>query len=508
MLEDFISKTETDNTNIIYGAGYAGRVIRNFLMNRGMPVAAYAVTELKEKMESDGLPVYALDELLRLYDAAGINFIIGASGGSRASIKKELSGRGISSCLEVTEELICRMARENRKTAARQAEKNKERKMGRTIGYLQPGYLDTDYAERRLIAGKIKGASYAAVPKEAAELPEGGMPHEGGMEACRHLEEACYRPCEYAPDVDLMHTFNAVCDTDIPWCASFETTLPRMWPKTEEEERHYLKLVELMKRPNCRRLYALCGNALGIQRQSLLRHVPPEDAELLMAKTKVLHPPQEVLVSEDEFERKHAARKFHFIFIGNAFFIKGGREMIRALSKFEGRHEFKLTLISSLAHNDYLTRAPHEESLRWREIIRGKGWIEHLERLENGEVLEKCREATIGMLPSFADTYGYAVLEMQAAGCPAVTTNVRAFPEINNEECGWACRLPVDGMGFCCGADGAARSGILQQELERCLGEIFGHPEEIRRKGKAALERIGRMHDPEAYAAELEKDLF
>lgn len=509
MLTAFIGKLETDKINVIYGAGYAGRVICKFLRDREMPVAAYVVTASEGERKLDGMPVYALGEILRLYDPMNLCFIIGALSASQSSIKKELNDRGISSYLEVSEELIYALAQENRKRDARQAEAKKEkRKKGKTIGYLPPGYLGSDYVEQRVIAGKIKGVSYIALPKESAVFPRADMFYEGSMETCRELEEACYCPCEYTPEVDFIHTFNAVCDTDLPWSVSFETTVPRVWPRTEEEERYYLRLVELVKKSNCKSLYAICQNAYRIHRQSLIQHIPMEDVELLMKKTKVLHPPQRILILEDEFARKHRVGKFHFIFIGRAFFFKGGREVIHALSKFEGQFEFKLTLVSELAHNDYFTHASYEESLRWRAIIREKSWIEHLEHLRNEDVLEKCREATVGLLPSVADTYGYAVLEMQAAGCPVITTNIRAFPEINNEECGWVCRVPIDDMGCCAERDDAVWSAILQQELERCFQEIFEHPDEIQKKGMAAMERIRKMHDPEAYAKELEKDLF
>lgn len=160
-----------------------------------------------------------------------------------------------------------------------------------------------------------------------------------------------------------------------------------------------------------------------------------------------------------------------------------------------------------MQYDDYFTKTPYEEMMNYKTIIYQKSWINYYESLPNKVVLEKCKEATVGLLPSVADTYGYTVLEMQAAGCPVVTTNVRAFPETNNEDCGWICRLPIDKLGFCMEQDPETWSSILKIELRRCFYEIFSQPWKIKEKGQKAVERIRSMHNLHAYQKELQKNL-
>lgn len=508
-IEDFLRKTEDKKIQILYGAGAVGRVIAEFLKNRGILITAYAVTALLENKEQEGIPVYSLEHILQSYELKDIHFIITAAGLNQTSIKKELDHRGINAYTELSEALIYRIVQDSRKKEARKAERNKERegKTGKTIGFLKPGYLDLDYAEHRLIIDKIGGISYRAIPKETADFLSMDPYYEEKVGLYRSLTEACYCPEEYIPETDLIHTFNAVCETDISWCASFETIIPRVWPKTEEEYQYFLRLAETLKRPNCKALYALSQNAYDIQKDNLMSTLSLKDAELIMGKTKVLHPPQEVLITEEEFIKKHTVDKVHFIFVGRLFFIKGGREVLQALSEFEDRYEFKLTLISSFLYEDYFTNTSYEEMLHWKKVSKSKAWIDYYESLSNQAVLEKCREATVGLLPSVSETYGYAVLEMQACGCPVVTTNIRAFPENNNKECGWICNLPLDMFGSCAEKNTDAWSKILQQELKNCFQEIFDHPEEIRKKGKSAMERIHQFHAPEQYEKELKKCL-
>jgi len=512
-IEDFVTAIkkciqEEEKGCILYGAGQAGKTIYSFLKAKHIAVSAFAVTNPGIHGEIDGVPVLGIDDILERHLSSKSNIVIAVTRMNQPEIEKELEKRNILFYIELSDLLLYKLAKENQKTAAEAAGQSMVKgQTGRTVGYLSPGYLNSDYAEKRLIIDKIEGVSYVAIPKETADIAWIDGTYEKQPETYRQLTEACYCPNSYKPAVTLIHSFNTVCRTDEPWCASFETAMPRMWPETAEEREYYLRLVEHIKKPNCKALYALCKNAYDLQKTSLLQHISLQDTELIMNKTKVLHPPQNILVTEEEFRKKHDVPKIRFLFIGRAFFIKGGKEMLDVLSEFEEKYCFDLTLISSLQYGDYYTQTSYEEMCRCKSIIQKKPWIHYYESLPNEEVLAKCKEATVGLLPSFADTYGYVVLEMQASGCPVVTTNVRAFPETNNEECGWVCRLPVDELGFCAEQDAAVRSELLKKELRRQFQEIFDAPEKIRGKGLKTLERIRRMHDPYEYQKELRKNL-
>ncbi len=508
-IEELYTELDNGKSLILYGAGWAGKTICRFLKTKNIPISAFAVTISGQYEKIEGIPVYNIDDIFRDNHPDEIIIILAVTKESRFAMKKEMEKRNVRSYFILSDVLLYKMAAENRKLAAEDAElkKNKE-STGKTIGYLTPGYLDSDYAENRLIIDKIEGIPYTAIPKETAEITCTGSEYENRPDRYRQIVEACYCPDRYKPEVELIHTFNTVCDTDKPWCASFETALPRMTCETRREREYFLQLVEHMKKTNCRALYALCHNAYEIQKNSLISaSVPPEDIKLLMGKTKILHPPQEILISDAEFEKKHSVTKIHFIFVGRAFFIKGGREIIQVLSEFVSRYDFDLTLISSLQYNDYFTKTPYEEMMKYKKFIHECTWISHYESLPNTAVLTKCKEATVGLFPSVADTYGYAVLEMQAAGCPVVTTNVRAFPETNNEECGWICRIPVNQLGFCTERVPEIWPEILKYELRKCFEEIFSQPEKIREKGQNAMRRIRKMHDPYIYQKELRKEL-
>ncbi len=505
-MDEFHKASDNQKKLILYGAGWAGKTVYKFLKIHHIDNVEFAVTAMSESVESEDISISNIDNVLQDNLIDEINIMITVTREKQRMLQEELEKRNIFSYFVISEILLYKMLYEIRRDEAyfhkdTVSSHNK-------IGYLMPGYLDTDYAERRLIVDKIENVSYIAVPKETEEIIWAGAQYDERPERFRQILEACYCPDKYIPNVELIHTFNSVCKTDRPWCASFETVMPRMVYETEEEKRHYLQLVEYMKKPNCMALYALCKNAYEIQKNSLITaSVPSKDREVLMGKTKILHPPQKILVSEDEFEKKHGMKKIHFIFIGRDFFIKGGREVLQVLSEFKCNYDFDLTLISSLQYDDYFTRTSYEEMVRYKKLICESDWIVYYERLPNKKVLDECKEASVGLLPSIADTYGYVVLEMQAAGCPVVSTNVRALPEINNEGCGWICQMPVNQFGFCIEQDKEIWSEILKSELRKCFEDILNHPEKIKEKGRRAMERVREMHDPYIYQKELKKNL-
>jgi glycosyltransferase involved in cell wall biosynthesis len=135
-------------------------------------------------------------------------------------------------------------------------------------------------------------------------------------------------------------------------------------------------------------------------------------------------------------------------------------------------------------------------------------WITHYPWLTNQEVLEEIRHSDVGLLPSFAETYGYSVLEFQASGRPVITTDVRAFPEINNDNCGWLIpvrKQEIGGEAFYGSLEERLRlSSDIERGLRAVLDEIIGNPEVVLTKGVRSLMRVQAEHNPVCYGKRIE----
>lgn len=318
-------------------------------------------------------------------------------------------------------------------------------------------------------------------------------------------------------DVELIHSFNAIIRTGIPYVITFETGLPRCSEllrfhhevKQVEFNRSVKKYITQLDGVNCKRLIAMSMCAKKICEAELLESGLPEDMiQRITEKITVLHPPQRQLVTEQDIRNRYNDRdeKLRFIFIGRDFFRKGGKEIINGLKKYANQCE--LIIISTLNFGDYASHATKEEKKDVEQYISNQSWIKWIKQCDNQRVLELCKTAHVGLLPTFADTYGYSVLEMQACGVPVITTNVRALPEINSNDCGWVAMLSVNQYGEALYSNLESRNQMkhkLSEELERIFNDIFLNPDSLQGKAIASLDRIKRHHSPEKYGEELKK---
>ena len=297
--------------------------------------------------------------------------------------------------------------------------------------------------------------------------------------------------------------FNTIRIDGGPFLVFFETTIPRLSSKR-------LLLVSLEKRalksPNCLGLVAISECAKNLQ-------LALNENQTAIT---VLHPPQKTLITQANDRRWSEFDLVKFCFIGRDFARKGGIEMLRAFDKL-GQKNWHLTIVSSLAIDDYATQYTKEEQRVLKQEVleileRRTDQIDWHKSLPNEEVLSIMKTSHVGLLPTWHDTYGYSVLEFQASGCPVISTDIRALPEINNNKCGWV--IPV-GKRFDARISPLkskkqrnAFSNDLTVSLKTLIEEILGSPRVLlQEKAEKALARIRIEHDPQQHKLALIKIL-
>ncbi len=313
----------------------------------------------------------------------------------------------------------------------------------------------------------------------------------------------------------LHHLFNGVSLGGAPWISSFETMLPRWssyppgcgrWGDIAPKDLR--RGMQLLAGDSCKRLVAISESASKIQR-AFLEAADPALADAIMRKVTVLHPAQEVLPGA-------AQRSWcpggivRFCFVGRQFFVKGGAEMLSAFHQLyrSGQRNWHLHVVSSLETQPERSYLSSMSAERVQQIAAAcRPCITIRPGLSNAAVMALLQESDVSLLPSYADTYGYVVLESQASGTPVVTTNVRALAELNDDRTGWVVPLAVDDLGYAKIADGpeasSARARLLEG-LASTLESICTNPEAVRPKALAALNRVAERHNPALVAARLE----
>jgi glycosyltransferase involved in cell wall biosynthesis len=308
---------------------------------------------------------------------------------------------------------------------------------------------------------------------------------------------------------ELLHFFNAINIGNQPWITSFERYIPRGAHQygTFPKENKYIDFV--LKRAthsSCKKLIALSNYAYTSQKKYLQRYGKYE--EEILEKTIVMHPPQRPLLNN--YSEKQLDSEFlSFTIVGADFFRKGGKEIAMVFDKLlkEGC-PVKLNIISSLDYGDYASGSTKEDLHLVDKIIAQNNNIKYHKRLPNSSVLELLKSSHIGLLPTYDETYGFSVLENQAAGCPVITTNGGALPEINNNEIGWMIELPKDDDGRILPRSKSAKDNFTETvftSLYAIILEALNNRNLIKQKGEKSISHIEKNHNINSHVVQLEK---
>lgn len=318
----------------------------------------------------------------------------------------------------------------------------------------------------------------------------------------------------YYPNIDVVHTFNRICLGDRnQWIATFEKTFPEYF----SDENHIplnrmRKKLPLLLSDKCLALLPMSDWAFHYE-QWLLEHIAtPTEQQTIERKMAVLYPPQEKMISERAVCNKFRdIDQLKILFVGSQMKRKGGVELIRVLDQLrKEKYRFSAVIVGDfeLEYGNFKLSTKEKKDIK--AIIENSDWLEYHKKATNEEILNLAKAAHIGVLPTMGDTFGFSVLEMQACGCPVVSTDRQALREINHSECGWlletksANMIHRDDFAHYSSEEVSQLSEVVQVELYKTLKNILDQPEQIAAKAQKALSRIQNKHDPVQYAAKLQ----
>jgi len=312
---------------------------------------------------------------------------------------------------------------------------------------------------------------------------------------------------------DILHLFNEVAITRRKWLATFETELPRVLPVAgvaKQDNPELKRLIPHVLKDNCFGLIAISEATLNIQ-MKLFQH-KPDIAKRMRAKTVVLHPPQKLFCQQ---KMPRSPGKLRLVFAGGEFYRKGGAEVVLAITQLldekkidESQLEVQLigdlTKRHNIAHRQYQDNEEFYRSIENR--IQRYRCFKHQTRMDNAALMALFRHSDVGLLPTWQETYGFSVLEMQSSGCPVITSNVRALPEINPPGAGWCIGGALnDDREY--GISSVTEKDHLRQALinalKRTLMDIIEDPTIAHEKGEGAITRIREQHCPLRYIHQL-----
>jgi glycosyltransferase involved in cell wall biosynthesis len=267
------------------------------------------------------------------------------------------------------------------------------------------------------------------------------------------------------------------------------------------------RALEALAGNTCKQIIAMSDCAANMQRQLLTEF--SRFRENIERKLVVMLPPQDLFVSQFTEKQIDINGRIKFMFVGNEFFRKGGREIIDTIKMLRDQYHYDIELIvvSSLRTDSYAVLVNSEDVLRTAAFFKeNREWIKYFPQLPNSEVLDMMKAAHIGLLPTYADSFGYSVLEFQGSGCPVISTNIRALPEINDNDKGWIIEVPKNRLGeavYTTESDRSVISEAIRKGLEKVVHEIFADRSIIPTKSEKAILSIKSNHSKKDFSSQM-----
>jgi len=157
---------------------------------------------------------------------------------------------------------------------------------------------------------------------------------------------------------------------------------------------------------------------------SISRKMERDLMELGIPRNKIAYLPNSV--DTQVFSPVGEKEENLLLFIGRISFIKGLHVLLESLRYIQ--RPVRLIIVGPIAESPQY----YEDMLRLiaKENRRGRHRLEYLGALEQKEVAELCKKASIVILPSLSEAFPVVVLEALACETPIVATPVGGIPEI------------------------------------------------------------------------------
>lgn len=375
------------------------------------------------------------------------------------------------------------------------------------------GYIWNGYPEKRMIIGKVIGFKYIEL-----------SPYWDIKILLFRIIEKIYKKFRddftffnriifnYKPllikKVDIFHSFNRIYYGKQNWVVTFENIIPTFRDNTVKYKMYSKARIKYLLNENCKAILPMSSWSYKKTVDLWCKVATENEVNKLISKTKIMPPPQEILISYNKLINKfdNINGEINFVFVGRDFWRKGGEIAVRALQKIRKTYDIKFTVISKLdiTEQAYNPKS-NKDMLTYLNL--NKDWITYYSELDNKKVIEILKNSHIGLLPTWFDTYGFSVLEMQAAGCPVVTTNINALPEINNDDRGWLLDIQsiIDKIGddyYNIDVCNNIKNYMINN-LIICVNNILSNRSEIKEKAINAYKYIEMEHLPQNYARDM-----
>jgi glycosyltransferase involved in cell wall biosynthesis len=279
---------------------------------------------------------------------------------------------------------------------------------------------------------------------------------------------------------DLIHTFNRIPISTLPFVIGFESHLPRAFGI--EKSPLFKLLAARLASDKCR---AIVATSKFASRLFMKMHANSRYRDRLFDKLHVRLPNILIDAAEDACTEP-VQDLIQVVFVGNHFGRKGGCVTLRMAELAHARklpilfHVISKFEVGAKSWTDPLVSGYFDH---YRQLLSLPN-VNYHGALPNASVISLIQHAHFAILATFSDTFGYSAIEAMAHYTPVIATTQGALPEfIENEKNGVLLELDTDESGE-----------WIHLKDDRTTDRFAAtHREEVERLAHGALDSIVKM---------------
>lgn len=218
--------------------------------------------------------------------------------------------------------------------------------------------------------------------------------------------------------LDFLHTYNGIIPYGPDWIIEVEDSVPRYGRNASTKQINYA--TKRLQSDSCKCISFTSEMAYNLNREFLKNHG---------LESKAIINYRAVHIPNIKFKPKFKSNTFNIVFVGNAFYRKGGIELLKAFVNNPHRSDWNLDIISSFEVD--WSVYPNPEQILWvHSVIANDKRISVYKSIEHNEVYKILHKSHVFISTTFADTWNNAILESLVNGIPVIASNIAVIPEM------------------------------------------------------------------------------
>lgn len=232
------------------------------------------------------------------------------------------------------------------------------------------------------------------------------------------LQHTKYHFASHLRNINFLHTYNSIVPYGPNWIIEVEYLLPRYGKNKNKRQIDFA--IKRLQSKSCKCISFTSEMAFNLNTNFLKENG-------LESKTMINYRP--VKITNESYFPRIITNTFNIVFVGNAFYRKGGVELLRAFINNPNRTDWRLNIISTF-ETDWVIYPSTEQKLWVQKSIANDKRISVFSNISHDDVYKTLKTSHLFIATTYADTWNNSILEALVNGIPVIASNISPIPEM------------------------------------------------------------------------------